>query len=79
MPRGSRSGGSRRNRRQTAVPDAAGGEWKLIDLDASTRARALYFGQAGEKDVDLRMVPGYQGFIPKARDAFGTSVYTKGR
>jgi len=37
------------------------------------------FGQAGEKDVDLKMVPGYQGFIPKARDAFGTSVYTKGR
>ena len=36
-------------------------------------------GQAGEKDVELNMIPGYQGFIPKMRDAFGTSVYTKGR
>ena len=36
-------------------------------------------GQPGEKDVDLKMIPNYQGFIPKARDAFGTSVYTKGR
>jgi len=36
-------------------------------------------GQPGEKDVELKMIPNYQGFIPKARDAFGTSVYTKGR
>jgi len=36
-------------------------------------------GQAGEKDVELKMIPNYQGFIPKARDAFGTSIYTKGR
>ena len=36
-------------------------------------------GQPGEKDVDLKMIPNYQGFIPKARDAFGTSIYTKGR
>ena len=38
-----------------------------------------FTGQAGEKDVDLKMIPNYQGFIPKARDAFGTSIYTKGR
>jgi len=36
-------------------------------------------GQPGEKDVELKMIPNYQGFIPKARDAFGTSIYTKGR
>merc|ERR1712224_730028 len=36
-------------------------------------------GQAGEKDVELKMIPNYQGFIPKARDAFGTTVYTKGK
>jgi len=36
-------------------------------------------GQPGEKEVELKMIPNYQGFIPKARDAFGTSVYTKGR
>jgi len=36
-------------------------------------------GQAGEVDVELKMIPNYQGFIPKARDAFGTSFYTKGK
>ena len=36
-------------------------------------------GQAGEKDVELKMIPNYQGFIPKARDAFGCSYYTNGK
>jgi len=36
-------------------------------------------GMAGEKDVELRVIPNYQGFVPKARDAFGSSHYTKGR
>jgi len=36
-------------------------------------------GQAGEKDVELKMIPNYQGFIPKSRDAFGTTFYTKGK
>ena len=36
-------------------------------------------GQPGEKDVDLNMIPNYQGFIPRARDAFGTTIYTKGK
>ena len=36
-------------------------------------------GQPGEKDVELCMIPNYQGFIPRARDAFGTTIYTKGK
>lgn len=35
-------------------------------------------GMAGEKDVELKMIPKYEGFIPKARDTFGSSHYTKG-
>jgi len=35
-------------------------------------------GMAGEKDVELKVIPNYQGFVPKARDVFGSSHYTKG-